>query len=111
MADELKYAHHHEEPKPDDSCAGATPKADDYAAVDSTDRGLFGFGGKKEEEKCEETVIAAEFEQKVQVCEEEEKKEEHKEETKHEGLLEKLQRSNSSSCSVSLQIITFSSSI
>lgn len=95
MADEAKYGHHHEE-----------TKAEDCAAVETSDRGLFGFGGKKEEEeKCQETVIATEFEQKVQVCEEE-KKEEHKEEEEkkqHEGLLEKLRRSDSSSSSVRSQ--------
>lgn len=93
MADEVNY-HHHHETKVDEPCGGE---------VETSDRGLFGFGGKKEEEKkCEEEVIVTEFE-KVQVCEE--KTEDHKEEEekKHEGLLEKLHRSDSSSSSVSFR--------
>ncbi|KAL0438325.1 UNVERIFIED_CONTAM: hypothetical protein Slati_2315500 [Sesamum latifolium] len=102
MADEVKNYHHHES-KTDEPCEAAAPaavKTEEYAAVESSDRGLFDFLGKKEEEKkCEEEVIATEFEEKVQVCEEEKKEEEQ--EKKHEGLLEKLHRSNSSSSSSS----------
>lgn len=102
MADQVHYQHH--ETKIDEPCeaaAPAAPKAEDYAAVEASDRGLFGLLGKKEEEKkYEEQVIVTEFEEKVQVSEV--KKEEHKEvEKKHEGLLEKLHRSSSSSSSVS----------
>lgn len=104
MADEVKYGHHREETKADEACGAAVPKADEYASVESSDRGLFGYGGKKEEEKYEETVIAAEFEEKVQVCEEEKKEDYKEEEKKHEGLLEKLHRSDSSSSSVSSSI-------
>lgn len=93
MADEAKYGYH-ETPKPtEEPCAAAVE-------VESTDRGLFGFGKKKEEEKCEETAIATDFEKKVQVCEPE-VKEEPKEEEKHESLIEKLRRSDSSSSSSS----------
>lgn len=102
MADEVQYPHHHEN-KSGEPCDSAAPKAEEYSAVEASDRGLFDFMGKKEEEKkCEEEVISTEFEEKVQVCEE--NKEEHKEEEKkkHEGLLEKLHRSGSSSSSVSL---------
>lgn len=100
MADEVKNYHHHES-KTDEPCEAAPAKTEEYAAVESSDRGLFDFMGKKEEEKkCEEEVIATEFEEKVQVCEEEEEKKEEQEK-KHEGLLEKLHRSNSSSSSVS----------
>nr|AKM76913.1 dehydrin 24924 [Craterostigma plantagineum] len=71
-------------------------------AVESTDRGLFGFGKKDDEDKkCDDEKIAHDFEQKVHVGEE--KKEDHKdgEEKKHESLIEKLHRSSSSSSSSS----------
>ncbi|KAF5455689.1 hypothetical protein F2P56_025239, partial [Juglans regia] len=77
--------------------------------VEKTDRGLFNFHGKKEEEKQQEEAIVTEFDQKVTVsgCEpkvdqdqEYEKEKLEKEEKKH-GLLEKLHRSNSSSSSSS----------
>ncbi|XWS14397.1 hypothetical protein CRYUN_Cryun35bG0005800 [Craigia yunnanensis] len=63
-------------------------------AVETKDRGLFDFLGKKEE-KSQEEVVATEFESKVKI-----------EETKVEGekkhtLLEKLHRSDSSSSSSS----------
>lgn len=73
------------------------------ANVEATDRGLFDFLGKKEEEKPthaqEEHAISSEFVEKVKVSEEvaeykeEEKKEEHNKEEK------KLHRSSSSSSS------------
>lgn len=37
--------------------------------MESKDRGLFDFMGKKEEEKPQEEVIVTEFEEKVQVSE------------------------------------------
>ncbi|KAI3696037.1 hypothetical protein L1987_79046 [Smallanthus sonchifolius] len=65
--------------------------------LEKSDRGLFGFSGKKEEEsKCEETVISSEFEEKVHVSEPELKSEEKK-----GSLLDKLHRSDSSSSSSS----------
>lgn len=99
----MKYEHHHES-KVEEPCeTAAVPKVEEYPAVEASDRGLFGFGGKKEEKKCEEEVmIADEFEHKVQVCPE--KKEYVEEEKKHEGLIEKLRRSDSSSSSVSLNL-------
>lgn len=86
---------------------GKTIKADEAAAVETRDRGLFDFLGKKEEEKKhEEEAISHEFEHKVHVAEpvhkvEEKKEHKEEEEKKHEGLLEKLTRSNISSSSVS----------
>lgn len=74
-------------------------------SVESKDRGLFDFLGKKEEKKPEEEVIASELDQKVHVSEQplppkvEETKVE--EEEKKPSLLEKLHRSGSSSSSVS----------
>ncbi|KAJ8540847.1 hypothetical protein K7X08_001663 [Anisodus acutangulus] len=71
------------------------------AKMEATDRGLFNFLGKKEEEKPtqahEEHAISSEFGEKVKVSEhkEEEKKEEHRKEEK------KLHRSSSSSSSSS----------
>ena len=74
--------------------------------VETKDRGLFDFMGKKEAEKPQEEVIATQFEEKVQVSEpahQEHKKEEcKKEEDKKPGLLEKLHRTSSSSSSVSV---------
>ncbi|KAG6390790.1 hypothetical protein SASPL_148535 [Salvia splendens] len=89
MADHVNYDN--TKPVSDEPCEGTTTAV----AVESTDRGLFGFGGKKEEAKCEETPIASEFEEKVKVSEEPVKEEEKK----HEGLIEKLRRSDSSSSS------------
>lgn len=68
------------------------------ANVEATDRGLFDFIGKKEEEKPthaqEEQAISSEFDEKVKVSEEvAEYKEEEKKEEK------KLHRSSSSSSS------------
>lgn len=97
------------ESKKDEPCdqLAAPPtsvKVEECAAVEASDRGLFDFGGKKEEEKkCEEEVIFPEFEEKVQVCE----PKVDVEEKKHEGLLEKLHRSNSSSSSVSDYLFVF----
>ncbi|XP_041017810.1 phosphoprotein ECPP44-like [Juglans microcarpa x Juglans regia] len=82
---------------------------DQQVAVEKTDRGLFNFHRKKEEEKHQEEAIVTEFDEKVTVsgCEpkvdqdqEYEKEKLEKEEKKH-GLLEKLHRSNSSSSSSS----------
>ncbi|XP_030527280.2 dehydrin ERD14 [Rhodamnia argentea] len=69
--------------------------------VETQDRGLFDFLGKKKEgeETKQEGVMAAEFEEKVKV--EEPKEEEEKEKEKKHGLLEKLHRSGSSSSSSS----------
>jgi hypothetical protein len=78
-----------------------------------TDRGFFDhLVGKKEEKveaKKQEEELAAGME-KVSVEEPEAKKEEHGEGEKHESLFTKLQRSSSSSSSVSASIIqhTFS---
>ncbi|CAA2954643.1 phospho ECPP44-like [Olea europaea subsp. europaea] len=105
MADEVQYHHHQNiEKKSDEPCDHGVDhpvKFEEYSAappVEGTDRGLFDFMGKKDEEKkCEEEVIAPHFEEKVQVSEPECKKEEKEEEKKHESLREKLQRSSSSS--------------
>ena len=98
-------------------------KAEEGGPVETQDRGMFDFLGKKKEEKPvhheQEEVMVSEFE-KVKVSEpepayvdcsskpaehgyhHEEPKEEHKkEEKKHETLSEKLRRSDSSSSSVS----------
>ncbi|KAF5740923.1 dehydrin protein [Tripterygium wilfordii] len=64
--------------------------------VEAKDRGLFGFGGKKEEE-----AVASEFGEKVKVSETEHKPEEEEKEKKHGSLLEKLHRTSSSSSSSS----------
>ncbi|KAG6644704.1 phosphoprotein ECPP44-like [Carya illinoinensis] len=72
-------------------------------AVESKDRGLFDFLGKKEEEKPQEEVIGTKFEEKVSVSavpEPKLEKEEYKEEKKGD-VSEKLHRSNSSSSSSS----------
>lgn len=86
---------HHERKSDEPSDAAATTEAHE---VEASDRGLFGFVGKKEEEKkCdgegegEGEVIASEFDEKVKVSDEKE----------HGGLLQKLHRSASSSSSVS----------
>lgn len=75
-------------------------------AVESKDRGLFDFLGKKEEEKPQEEVIGTKFEEKVSVSavpEPKLEKEEYKEEKKGD-VSEKLHRSNSSSSSVSIHL-------
>ncbi|GAA0142970.1 hypothetical protein LIER_35663 [Lithospermum erythrorhizon] len=79
-----------------------TIKQEEYATpVESQDRGLFDFMGKKvEEKKPEEETISHEFEHKVHVTEPDHKvEEEHKEEEKHESLIQKLTRSDSNSSS------------
>nr|ACN42853.1 dehydrin [Tamarix hispida] len=87
MADEQNCQHHQAEKM----------KTEEPAAppMESTDRGLFDFGKKKEESKPQEEVIVTDFE-KVQISEAEEKK--------HGiggGVLEKLHRVDSSSSSSS----------
>jgi hypothetical protein len=76
-----------------------------------TDRGFFDhLVGKKEEKveaKKQEEELAAGME-KVSVEEPEAKKEEHGEGEKHESLFTKLQRSSSSSSSVSVPTHVFS---
>ncbi|KAK9063963.1 hypothetical protein SSX86_017835 [Deinandra increscens subsp. villosa] len=87
MSDEVVY---HHAPKSDEECKTTTVE-------EQSDRGLFDFMGKKDEEKkCEDAVISSEFEEKVQVSEPEPKAEEKK-----ESLLDKLHRSDSSSSSSS----------
>lgn len=83
------------------------PSVGTEGAVETKDRGMLDFLGKKEEEKPQhhdQEVIATEFE-KVHVSEPQPKVEEHrkveKEEEKKPGLLDKLHRSTSSSSSVS----------
>ncbi|KAH7567059.1 hypothetical protein JRO89_XS07G0011500 [Xanthoceras sorbifolium] len=94
------------------------PKVAGEGTVETTDRGLFDFLGKKKEEKPQDQEVinttAAEFDQKVQVSEQHEppkveegknftdlleKVEEEKPEEKKPGLLQKLHRSGSSSSS------------
>ncbi|KAL5778316.1 hypothetical protein ACOSP7_011242 [Xanthoceras sorbifolium] len=96
------------------------PKVAGEGTVETTDRGLFDFLGKKKEEKPQDQEVinttAAEFDQKVQVSEQHEppkveegknftdlleKVEEEKPEEKKPGLLQKLHRSGSSSSSSS----------
>ncbi|KAL6492978.1 hypothetical protein OROGR_032737 [Orobanche gracilis] len=101
MADEVNYYPH--QTKFDEPCEGlaaaATHKAEE-CAVEASDRGLFDFVGKKEEEKKfdleEDVIIVTDCEEKPEVFEV--PKEEVK---KHEGLFEKLHRSDSSSSSSS----------
>ncbi|GAB4828410.1 hypothetical protein Ancab_035408 [Ancistrocladus abbreviatus] len=101
MADqEHNYDHHHQQ-------EGEIIKSEEAVPVESTDRGIFDFMKKKDEEKPQEEVIVTEFE-KVHVSEHEPKvehakKEEHKEAEKENqhSLLEKLHRSGSSSSSSS----------
>lgn len=89
MSDEAVY---HHAPKSDNETKTDT--------VEQSDRGLFDFMGKKDEEKkCEETAISSEFEKKAHVSEPEPKSEEKK-----ESLLAKLHRSDSSSSSVSFYL-------
>ncbi|KAK6939044.1 Dehydrin [Dillenia turbinata] len=104
MAEEYRPDHHHsheheheshgeyEEPK-------VVTTSEERAGVESTDRGLFDFMGKKEKPYKEEEVLVTEFDKKVQVSEYEPPKEEYKEEKK-EGFLAKLDRSDSSSSSI-----------
>lgn len=91
MADQYE----HNKPSVEETTTGAN--------VESTDRGLFDFLGKKEEEKPthahEEQAISSEFGEKVKVGEEEHKEEEKKKEEK------KLHRSSSSSSSSVSQFI------
>ncbi|PON90421.1 Dehydrin [Trema orientale] len=92
MAEEIQNKSHEYE---------ASSKVGDEGSVESKDRGLFDFLGKKDEEKKpQEEVISTEFGEKVKVSEEEPK---HKveEEEKKPSLLEKLHRSDSSSSSSS----------
>jgi len=81
--------------------------------VETQDRGLFDFMGKKKEEEGEtkqEEVKVAEFQEKVKV--EECVVEEDKEKEKKHSLLEKLHRSDSnSSSSVSFPIPHFPPSL
>ncbi|KAL2552669.1 putative dehydrin [Forsythia ovata] len=117
LQQEAQYPHHHNIEKksdePRDEGVAAPIKFDDYAApVEATDRGLFDFVWKKEEKnKCEEEVIATQFEEKVKVSKPEYKKEEETKEgeKKHKSLLQKLNRSNSSSSSVSCSSNIFNS--
>lgn len=91
------------------------PSVGTEGAVETKDRGMFDFLGKKEEEKPQhhdQEVIATEFE-KVHVSEPQSKVEEHRkleEEEKKPGLLDKLHRSNSSSSSVSFCFVIRESS-
>ncbi|KAJ8762344.1 hypothetical protein K2173_007502 [Erythroxylum novogranatense] len=87
MADDKVYKSHECE---------STPVVDESTA-EIKDRGVFDFLGKKEEEKHQEEVMAAQFEEKVRVSEHETKEKEEKK----PGLLEKLHRSSSSSSSSS----------
>lgn len=92
MAEETKNVPDQEVPK----------VATEESSAEVTDRGLFDFLGKKKDEtKPEETTIDSEFEQKVHISEPEPAPEP---EVKHESLLEKLHRSDSSSSSVSYNI-------
>lgn len=96
MAENHVPYNHHERKNDEPSDAAATTTIDaatEAHEVEASDRGLFGFMGKKEEEKkCdgEGEVIASEFDEKVKVSDEKE----------HGGLLQKLHRSASSSSSV-----------
>ena len=75
----------------------STIKVEEGSPVEATDRGLFGFGKKEEEKKCDQgQAISAEFDEKVHVSEPV-----NKEEKQHGSLLEKLHRSDSSSSSSS----------
>ncbi|KAJ0896743.1 putative dehydrin [Helianthus annuus] len=93
MSNEAVY---HDAPKTEEPCETTTTTVKvEPEVVEQSDRGLFGFGKKDEEEKkCEDGVISSEFEQKVQVTEPEP-------EEKKGSLLEKFHRSNSSSSSSS----------
>ncbi|CAN0871807.1 Phosphoprotein ECPP44 [Linum grandiflorum] len=80
---------------------------DQAAGVESTDRGMFDFLGKKKEDEKkpsdQEEVMSSQFEQKVHVSEPTPSKEaDHDEEDVKKGsLLDKLHRSSSSSSSSS----------
>lgn len=97
MAEDLKHDNQGHIKIEGDAPAASVP-------VESTDRGLFDFMGKKEEKEKKPHdhqggAIATEFDQKVHVSE---PVEQHKdEEKKHGSLLEKLHRSGSSSSSSS----------
>ncbi|KAJ0763923.1 putative dehydrin [Helianthus annuus] len=94
MSNEAVY---HDAPKTEEPCETTTTTTVkvEPEVVEQSDRGLFGFGKKAEEEKkCEDAVISSEFEQKVQVTEPEPGE-------KKESLLGQFHRSNSSSSSSS----------
>jgi len=107
MAEEQSYSKSHENE--------TTPYVEESsgAAVESTDRGLFDFIGKKHEEKPkedqeDEVKIAEEFDEKVQISDDQvvepaEYKAEEKKEAEEEqpGIFQKLHRSDSSSSSSS----------
>ncbi|KAB5557742.1 hypothetical protein DKX38_008651 [Salix brachista] len=80
-----------------------TQDGEKSGSVETKDRGLFNFLGKKEEEKPQEEVNAAEFKEKLKLSEHETKVEEEPkkeaEEEKKPSLFEKLHRSGSSSSS------------
>lgn len=105
MAEEHHHHHHHHHYHDGKSHESETPITTEE--VETKDRGLFDFLGKKKEEKSQEEVLVAEFEEKVQVSEAEGKMEEPpKEEEKKPSFSEKLPRSgSSSSLSVSLLLI------
>lgn len=90
MAEEANYT----ASKPEEFNAG-TATVETAETVETTDRGLFGFGKKKDETKPSEQEIAAAFHEKVQVSEPVQKEE------KKGSLLSKLHRSGSSSSSSS----------
>ncbi|KAI3516995.1 hypothetical protein L1887_16199 [Cichorium endivia] len=88
MSDEVVY---HSAPKTEEYVDATTTVEPE--SVETSDRGLFDYFGKKDEEKkCEEAAISSEFEEKVQVSE-------PAPEEKKETLFEKLHRSDSSSSS------------
>ncbi|KVI05198.1 dehydrin ERD14-like [Cynara cardunculus var. scolymus] len=97
MSDEAVY---HDAPKTQEYDQTTAPVKVEPTSetVDKEDRGLFDFLGKKKEEenKCEETAISSEFEQKVDVSEPEPKSEEQ-----HETLFQKMHISHSGSSSSS----------
>ncbi|PON60588.1 Dehydrin [Parasponia andersonii] len=96
MAEEIQIKSHEYE---------ASSKVGGEGSVESKDRGLFDFLGKKDEEKKhQEEVISTEFGEKIKVSEEEPKhkvEKHNEEEEKKPSLLEKLHRSDSSSSSSS----------
>ncbi|KAF3573536.1 hypothetical protein F2Q69_00062578 [Brassica cretica] len=92
MAEETKNVVHEQE----------VPKVTtEEASAEVTDRGLFGFLGKKREETKPEETIDSEFEHKVHTSEPVVPEVKHEEEEKKHSLLEKLHRSDSSSSSSS----------
>ncbi|KAI3522542.1 hypothetical protein L1887_00408 [Cichorium endivia] len=67
MSDEVVY---HNAPKTE-VYVDATTTTAEPESIETTDRGLFDYFGKKDEEKkCEEATISSEFEEKVQAEEE-----------------------------------------